>query len=83
MRELTARLIDITSKTLEIDRGDVSASSHFVKALGADSLDCIELMMAIEDAFCIEFPEEDLAGLVTIADVADYIWNDPTVHLAA
>ena len=83
MPEFTARLIDITCKTLEIDQDGVSASSHFVEDLGADSIDCVELMMAIEEAFWIEFPDEELADLVTIADVADYIRNARTMQLAA
>ena len=73
MPELTARLIDITSETLGLDRERISVSARFVEDLGADSLDCVELMMAVEDAFGIEFPDEDLSDLVTIADVAAYI----------
>ena len=83
MPELTTRLIDITCSTLEIDSNCVSASSRFVEDLGADSLDCVELMMAIEDAFWIEIPDEDLDGLASITDVADYIRNTRRVELAA
>jgi acyl carrier protein len=83
MSEPTTRLIDITCTTLEIDSNCVSASSRFVEDLGADSLDCVELMIAIEDAYGIEFPDEDLSDLVTIAEVTDYLLNTPTVKLAA
>ena len=83
MSQLATRLIDITCTTLEIDLDRVSASSRFVEDLGADSLDCVELMIAIEDAFGIEFPDEDLPDLVTITDVADYIRTARKVDLAA
>lgn len=73
MPELTARLIDITCETLEIDRDRVSASARFAEDLGADSMDCVELMIAIENAFGIEFADDDVPELMTIADVAHHI----------
>ncbi len=73
MPELTARLIDITCDTLEIDRDRVSASARFAEDLGADSMDCVELMIAIEDAFGLEFADDEVPELKTIADVARHI----------
>jgi acyl carrier protein len=73
MPELTAPLIEITSETLGLDRERIPASARFVEDLGADSMDCVELMMAVEDAFGIEFPDDDLSELVTIAEVAAYV----------
>lgn len=73
MPELTARLIDITCETLQIDRRAVTATARFAEDLGADSMECVELMIAIEDAFGIEFSDEDVPGLTTIAEVACYI----------
>jgi len=52
---------------------EVSESASFTDDLGADSLDVVELVMAIEEEFGIDVPDEDTQGLKTVQDVVDYI----------
>ncbi len=73
MPELTSRLIDITRRTLDVEGERITGATRFVEDLGLDSIDCVELMIAIEDAFGIEFPDEDLPELTTISAVGNYI----------
>ena len=73
MPALTNRLTDIVRRTLQISDACVPDAAHFVRDLGADSLDCLELMMEIEDAFELEFPDEDLSALTTLGSVATYL----------
>ncbi len=58
---------------LGVDPGDVTASSSFVDDLGADSLDRVELIMALEETFGIEIPDEDAEKIVTVQNAVDYI----------
>lgn len=52
---------------------EVSEGASFTDDLGADSLDVVELVMAIEEEFGIDVPDEDTQGLKTVQDVVDYI----------
>ena len=58
---------------LGVDSGDVTASSSFVDDLGADSLDRVELIMALEETFGIEIPDEEAEKIVTVQNAVDYI----------
>jgi acyl carrier protein len=58
---------------LGVDAADVSAASSFVDDLGADSLDRVELIMALEETFGVEIPDEDAEKIVTVQDAVDYI----------
>ena len=58
---------------LGVEAGDVTASSSFVDGLGADSLDRVELIMALEETFGIEIPDEDAEKIVTVQNAVDYI----------
>jgi acyl carrier protein len=58
---------------LGVDAGDVTATSSFVDVLGADSLDRVELIMALEETFGIEIPDEDAEKIVTVQNAVDYI----------
>jgi NADH dehydrogenase (ubiquinone) 1 alpha/beta subcomplex 1, acyl-carrier protein len=53
--------------------GVVGPKSHFVNDLGLDSLDTVELVMAIEDEFAIEIPDRDAEGILTVEDAVKYI----------
>ena len=70
---LQSKVIDITSKTLKIDSQKISAESDFANDLGADSLDQVELIMAIEAEFSCEIPDEDASSIRTIKDAVGYI----------
>ena len=67
------KLIDIIAEQLSVDKGKVVASASFVDDLGADSLDLVELIMAMEEAFDIEIPDEDAEKIMTVQDSIDYI----------
>ena len=58
---------------LSIDEEDIAMDSSFVDDLGADSLDIVELIMALEEEFDIEIPDEDAEKISTVRDVVDYI----------
>ena len=58
---------------LGVEEGEVTPSASFVDDLGADSLDTVELVMAFEEAFDIEIPDEDAEKIRTVKDAVDYI----------
>ena len=58
---------------LGVDAGDVNPSSSLAEDLGADSLDAVELIMAIEEEFDIEIPDEVAGGMKTVQDLISYI----------
>jgi acyl carrier protein len=64
---------------LGVDESEVTASSSFVDDLGADSLDQVELVMAFEEAFDIEIPDEDSEKIRTVQDAIDYIAKNAKV----
>ncbi len=61
---------------LGVDADDVTTESSFIDDLGADSLDIVELLMALEEEFDIEIPDEEAEKLATVGDVVDYIKNN-------
>jgi acyl carrier protein len=56
-----------------VSADEVGAKSHFVTDLGLDSLDTVELVMAIEDEFAIEIPDAAAEGILTVEDAVKYI----------
>ncbi|MCM0648705.1 acyl carrier protein [Clostridium swellfunianum] len=64
---------DIISDQLGIDADEISMESSFVDDLGADSLDIVELIMALESEFDLEIPDEDAEKISVVSDVVDYI----------
>ena len=67
------KIIKIVAETLKIDENSISRDSKFVDDLGADSLDLVELMMAIEAAFGCDIPDEDAGKIATINDAIKYV----------
>ena len=63
----------IIVEQLGVDESEVTSSASFVDDLGADSLDTVELVMAFEEAFGIEVPDEDAEKMTTVKDAVDYI----------
>jgi len=63
----------IIVEQLGVDENQVDNNASFVDDLGADSLDIVELVMAMEEAFEIEIPDEDAEKLQTVKDAIDYI----------
>ena len=71
--EIEAKIIKIVSDQLNVDEGEINPDSSFVDDLGADSLDTVELVMALEEEFDVEIPDEDAEKMQTVGDVVDYI----------
>jgi len=63
----------IIIEQLGVDEDEVTPQASFLEDLGADSLDIVELVMAMEEEFKIEIPDEDVEGLRTVQDVINYI----------
>lgn len=64
---------DIIVEQLGVDPEKVKAEASFIDDLGADSLDIVELVMAMEEEFDLEIPDEDAEKLKTVQDVATYL----------
>ena len=64
---------DIMVEQLGVEADDVTIESTFIDDLGADSLDIVELIMAFEEEFSIEIPDEDAEKIKTVQDVVSYI----------
>ena len=58
---------------LGVEAGEVTGSASFVDDLGADSLDRVELVMAFEETFDIEIPDQDAEKIVTVQDAVEYV----------
>ncbi|MEK6576657.1 MAG: acyl carrier protein [Nitrospirota bacterium] len=67
------RVKKIVSEQLGIEDEDIAAESSFVEDLGADSLDTVELVMAFEEEFKIEIPDEDAEKILSVKNAIDYI----------
>jgi len=63
----------IIAEQLGVEESEVNPDSHFIDDLGADSLDTVELVMALEEEFGIEIPDEDAEKIQTVGDVSKYI----------
>ncbi len=66
-------MIDIIVEQLSVEKDKVVANASFVDDLGADSLDLVELIMAMEEGFDIEIPDEDAEKISTVQDAIDYV----------
>lgn len=71
--DLLARLREIVSKQLGVELSEVVPEARILDDLGADSLDVVELVMALEETYDIIVPDEDAEGLQTVADIQAYI----------
>lgn len=67
------RVREIIAEQLQIDASELKLESSFIDDLGADSLDIVELVMAMEDAFEMEIPDEAAEKITTVKNVLDYI----------
>jgi acyl carrier protein len=73
MADIDAKVKKIISEQLGVPEGDVKPEASFVNDLGADSLDTVELVMALEEEFGIEIPDEDAEKIATVQNAIDYI----------
>jgi len=67
------KMIDIIVEQLSVDKDKVVPDASFVDDLGADSLDLVELIMAMEEEFDVEIPDEEAEKITTVQDAIDFI----------
>ncbi|MDA8384338.1 MAG: acyl carrier protein [Betaproteobacteria bacterium] len=75
MENVEQRVKKIVAEQLGVNEAEVKSESSFVDDLGADSLDTVELVMALEEEFDCEIPDEDAEKITTVKQAVDYINN--------
>ena len=73
MSSIDKRVREIIAEQLGVDEAQVTSEASFMDDLGADSLDTVELVMALEEEFDIEISDEDAEKIQTVQDAVDYI----------
>ena len=73
MASVADKVIDIVCDQLGVSRDKVTPETHFINDLGADSLDTVELVMALEEEFETEIPDEEAEKITTVQQAVDYI----------
>jgi|TARA_B100001996_G_scaffold295556_1_gene235825 acyl carrier protein len=76
MSNIDERVKSIVVKQLGVKEEDVKNESKFIDDLGADSLDTVELVMALEEEFETEIPDEEAEKITTVQEAIDYINNN-------
>lgn len=71
--EIQSKVIGIIVEQLGIEEGEVKEESNFIDDLGADSLDTVELVMAFEEEFDLEIPDEEAEKITTVKEAIDHI----------
>ncbi|MCL2491947.1 MAG: acyl carrier protein [Coriobacteriia bacterium] len=71
--EALSRVVKVVADTFEIDPTEVVESASYVADLDADSLDLVELVMAFEEEFEVEIPEDAVEGIKTVGQTVDYV----------
>ncbi len=73
MKALSTRVHSIVTDQLGVDKDSLSPEANLLDDLGADSLDVVELVMALEEEFSIEVPDDDVENIRTVGDIVQYI----------
>lgn len=76
MSDIDARVKKIVAEQLGLGQDEVSNEASFVDDLGADSLDTVELVMALEEEFGCEIPDDEAEKITTVQEAVDYINNN-------
>jgi acyl carrier protein len=72
-RDVLAEVKKIIKEQLDVEEADIKSESSFIDDLGADSLGLVELVLAFEEAFEIDIPDEETEKIRTVQDAVDYI----------
>eukprot|EP00526_Cylindrotheca_closterium_P021767 CAMPEP_0113601174 /NCGR_PEP_ID=MMETSP0017_2-20120614/90_1 /TAXON_ID=2856 /ORGANISM="Cylindrotheca closterium" /LENGTH=104 /DNA_ID=CAMNT_0000509453 /DNA_START=117 /DNA_END=431 /DNA_ORIENTATION=- /assembly_acc=CAM_ASM_000147 len=75
--DVTSRILEVVKNFDQVDGNKVTEKVKFTDDLGLDSLDVVEVVMAIEDEFAIEIPDAEADKIVSIEDAVDYITSHP------
>lgn len=75
MSSVEEKVMEIVSEQLSVPRDEITRDSSFVDDLKADSLDIVELVMALEDEFDISIPEDEVESMNTVGSAIDFITN--------
>ncbi len=75
MGDIEEKVVAIICEQLDVPEADVVPEASFADDLGADSLDLVELIMAMEEKFDVSIPDEDAEKISTVKDAIDYIKN--------
>lgn len=75
MADIDSKLKKIINEKLGVEESEINRDTNFINDLGADSLDTVELIMAIEQEFNITIPDDEAEGIVTFGDAYDYVDN--------
>jgi len=67
------RIKKVIANTLKVDESKITENASFTEDLGADSLDLVELIMAFEDEYGVEIPDEDAQKIRTVGDALEYV----------
>ena len=73
MEQFAAKVASIVGDQLGVDRAALVPEANLLDDLGADSLDVVELVMALEEEFSIEVPDDDVENIRTIQDIVSYV----------
>jgi len=73
MDEVRTKVVDIIANQLGVDKETITPGANVIDDLGADSLDIVELVMALEESFDSEIPDEDAEKIRTVQDILSYL----------
>eukprot|EP00127_Corallochytrium_limacisporum_P005498 Clim_evm15s207 gene=Clim_evmTU15s207 len=77
---LEERVMDVLKSFDKVDQNKISMDAHFINDLGLDSLDTVELVMAFEDEFALEIPDEAAEKIFTARDAVKYVEQQENAH---
>ncbi|HYJ47753.1 MAG TPA: acyl carrier protein [Pyrinomonadaceae bacterium] len=80
MKQIVDKVKQIVVEQLGVEESEVTPTASFIDDLGADSLDTVELVMAFEEGFDVEIPDEDAEKIRTVQDAIDYIEKHSKVN---
>lgn len=76
LHNVEEKVKEVIANQLQVNLGDVTNDASFIEDLGADSLDIVELVMAMEEHFNLEIPDDEAEKIQTVQDAVDYIRNN-------
>lgn len=71
--DIDAKVIEIVSEQMGVDKAEITRETHFINDLNADSLDTVELVMEFEDEFELSIPDDEAEKIQTVGQAIDYI----------